>query len=95
MLNFVSIATCGHPFENDSTSLVITSYSHPAVEGSNITFSCPPGLVLTGPSNSACMGNGEWEPDPRAVECDGANPTSGSSNTHCIRVLHPIIEVYT
>ena len=41
------------------------------LEGTNITFICPPGLVLTGPSRSTCMGNGEWEPNPNDVECKG------------------------
>ena len=41
------------------------------LEGTNITFICPPGLVLTGPSRSTCMGNGEWEPNPNGVECKG------------------------
>ena len=39
--------------------------------GSNITLSCPPGLVLSGPSTSICMENGEWEPHPSEVECEG------------------------
>ena len=38
-------------------------FSDPAIQGTNITFTCPPGLVLTGPDTSTCMGNGEWEPD--------------------------------
>ena len=38
---------------------------YPAVEGTSVTFSCPPGLVLTGPNTSTCMRNGEWEPDPK------------------------------
>ena len=43
------------------------------LEGTNITFTCSPGLVLTGPNTSTCMGNGEWEPNPREVECKGVN----------------------
>ena len=43
----------------------------PPLEGTNITFSCLPELILTGPGTSTCMGNGEWEPDPREVECKG------------------------
>ena len=43
------------------------------IEGSNVTFSCPPELVLIGPNSSTCMGNGEWEPDPRGVKCLGIN----------------------
>ena len=43
------------------------------VEGTTIMFSCPPGLVLIGfSSNSAtCTENGEWEPDPSGVTCNG------------------------
>ena len=37
----------------------------------NATFSCPPGLVFSGPMKSTCMENGEWEPDPREVDCIG------------------------
>ena len=50
-----------------------------AVMGSNISFGCPPGLVLTGPNSSTCLGNGEWEPDPRDVRCKGEcdNNTEG------------------
>ena len=51
--------------------LNITGYSQPALVGSNATFSCPLGLEQTGPKSSTCMENGEWEPDPREVECKG------------------------
>ena len=42
------------------------------IEGVNITFSCPPGHVLTGPKSTTCMENGEWEPDPEDIKCNGA-----------------------
>ena len=41
------------------------------LEGQFITYTCPPGYVLTGPNASVCMGNGELEPDPGEVECIG------------------------
>ena len=44
---------------------------YPALEGTNITFSCPPGLILTGPNTSTCMRNGNWEPNPQRVKCLG------------------------
>ena len=44
---------------------------NPPIEGQIITFTCAPGFVLTGPSTSACMWNGEWEPDPGEVDCIG------------------------
>ena len=44
-------------------------YRDPAVEGSEVTFDCSSGLVMSGPNSSTCMENGRWEPDPREVEC--------------------------
>ena len=41
----------------------------PALEGATLTFECPPQYVLLYPNTTACMGNGEWESDPREVEC--------------------------
>ena len=41
----------------------------PASEGAVLSFDCPPQHILIGPSTTTCMGNGEWEPDPREVEC--------------------------
>ena len=38
-------------------------------EGTTITLGCLSGLVLAGSNTSTCMGNGQWEPDPREVEC--------------------------
>ena len=40
------------------------------VEGSTVSFTCPPGLALTGPNSATCTGNGEWEPDPREIMCN-------------------------
>ena len=47
---------------------VIVGYEDTALEGENITFTCPTGAILTGPNSSICVENGEWEPDPREVE---------------------------
>ena len=63
------IANCGDPLEqcyNDIDDFIIAvGYSSPALEGYSIDFKClVPGLTLTGPNASICMGNGEWEPDP-------------------------------
>lgn len=45
---------------------------NPALEGANITFTCADsGLTLVGPNSSVCLSNGQWEPDPREVECRG------------------------
>ena len=41
----------------------------PSLEGAILSFDCPPQHVLIGPNTTTCMGNGEWEPDPREVQC--------------------------
>ena len=53
--------------------MIITADSNLTLEGTNITFSCPPGMVLTGPTTATCTGTGEWEPDPTEVQCKGGN----------------------
>ena len=67
----IFLAKCDSPLSEDSRGLVIADYSRPALEGTNVSFSCPPGLVLTGSSRATCMGNGEWKPDPSHVRCIG------------------------
>ena len=52
-------------------SITVGGYNSPALEEENISFSCPPGWSITGPNTSTCMGNGEWEPNFREVECKG------------------------
>ena len=52
-------------------TFIVYNKSDSGLEGVNITFSCPPGHVLTGPKSTTCMENGEWEPDPKHVNCNG------------------------
>ena len=40
-----------------------------------MTLSCTSGQMLSGPSTSICMGNGEWEPDLREAECVDTSTT--------------------
>ena len=66
--------TCGRPLQNATSLddiLMITGYVEPAMEGATVTFECPPQYVLIGPNTTTCMENGEWEPDPLEVECNG------------------------
>ena len=51
--------------------MVSGSQDSPPIEGQFITYTCPPGFILTGPNVSVCMGNREWEPDPGEVDCIG------------------------
>jgi hypothetical protein len=66
VLLFLSVVNCGYPelllrrFGNYSVPN-IEGYDGLPIEGSVITFSCPPGLVLTGPNSAICTGNGRWE----------------------------------
>ena len=68
--------TCDHPFQdkvslNNNDSIIIDGYMDPALVGAVLSFDCPPQYVLVGPTTTTCMGNGEWEPDPREVKCKG------------------------
>lgn len=44
---------------------------HPAIQGTEITFSCHPGFILLGPNSSTCQDSGQWEPDPKEALCTG------------------------
>ena len=52
-------------------SVQVMGYSEPALEGMNIMFLCLLRYLLMGANLSTCTENGEWEPDPRDVECRG------------------------
>jgi hypothetical protein len=70
LANCFSVANCGNPADRiDNTAVDIMGYMDPAVEGSNVTISCSSGYVLNGANTAICMRNGNWEPDPRQVEC--------------------------
>ena len=58
---------------NNTSNVRIIYDRDTPINGSRIHLNCPPGLVLNGPSTytSICMENGEWEPNPRKVKCDG------------------------
>ena len=53
----------------DLTNALVLGYMDPVLEGQIITYTCPTGWTLNGSNSSTCMRNGEWEPDPREVEC--------------------------
>ena len=58
-------------FDTFREGLMHSADSDIYLEGAIVTFTCPPGQVLVGRNMSTCTGNGEWEPDPREVECKG------------------------
>ena len=71
----VLTANCGDPLDNvlDQSSIVVVGYNDtiPSLEGNTVNYTCYPGVKLTGPNMSTCMENGNWEPDPRNVNCIG------------------------
>ena len=64
---------------------MIANYSYPAIEGTIAVFSCSSsGYMLTGPSTVTCMGNEEWVPDPREVQCEGICTNIGPALMQCL-----------
>ena len=66
---------CRNPAGLVHESIIITGSTKAATRGTNMSLTCNSGLMLSGPSTSTCMGNGEWEPDPREAECVDASTT--------------------
>ena len=64
---------CENPEELIGDSVIAAGYIDPAVEGTTVTFHCPPGLVLDEINSSTCMENGEWEPAPYDIYYSGTN----------------------
>ena len=59
-------------------SLKVSPDSDPYLVGTNATFSCLTEQEFSGQHTSTCMQNGEWEPDPREVNCIGKPRILGS-----------------
>ena len=53
----------------------VVGYDNLLIEGSTITFSCPPGSMLIGPNSATCTDSGEWEPDPSGLMCNESGYT--------------------
>ena len=49
-----------------------------------MTFSCPAGVVLMGPTSAICMENRKWEPDPQEADCEGHKTNSNFYNFYCV-----------
>ena len=67
----LAVQICDNPEDMVDNSVNILGYTEPLVEGTTVTFQCPPGLGLDGTNSSTCMKNGEWEPHPREIHCFG------------------------
>ena len=70
-LRFVISVKCEYPINQIEDSVRVTGFMDPAIEGTNINFSCSTGMIISGPKNSICTRNGEWKPAPNTVECMG------------------------
>ena len=92
------VGKCDNPLKLIQADIITVGYEDPALEGENITFTYPTGAILSGPNSSACMGNGEWEPDPREVECahECELVTTGTTmpsvlQVHCIPCINSFL----
>jgi hypothetical protein len=74
-LYYTVTVNCGYPdllprVENALESAPrIEAYDDIPLKGTNITFSCPPGLVLSGPNLATCAENGRWQLDLNGLTC--------------------------
>ena len=55
------------PLDSDNSP---SSDRVPALVGSVTTFSCPPGMVLTGSNVTTCTANRQWHPNQN-IACKG------------------------
>ena len=61
---------------DDSVIAVRVGYHSLALNGTVVTFSCPPGLMLNGPESVMCTHTGQWEPVLSEVNCSKDTNTS-------------------
>ena len=62
--------TCTMTCNSDLVPTVVGYDDLVPLEGSTVTFSCPPGWELVGPNSATCTKNGEWGPDPSGIMCN-------------------------
>ena len=78
-------AKCGYPLTStsDTSSVLVTGYSDPALVGTNITISCPVGDGHTGNVTMVltCTNDGQWDPDPQLIGCGGHGITRQYTST--------------
>ena len=65
------VVTCPQVQIDLDDLIMVVKHRNPAMQGTTVSFSCPPGLLLIGSNASTCMGNGEWEPDIKGTRCKG------------------------
>jgi hypothetical protein len=89
---FMNVAgRCEDPLLSISDDSVIAmGYLDLAVNGTVVTFSCPPGLTLSGPDSVMCTHTGQWEPAPTAVNCSEDTDTYTSNTSKKQSQLIPV-----
>ena len=65
-----TIGACKHVNMSNKSVTEYNGHSDPPLEGTTVSFSCPPRQELIGPNASICT-NGSWDPDPTETECKG------------------------
>ena len=87
-----SAASCDYPLQGgiELEFVQVAGYRVPALQGTTVKFSCPPGQVLKGPNMATCMEGGQWEPDPSVgqVKC------IGNENIYWLMNRHLYIHTY-
>ena len=71
----------------------IIGFGDPALDEEVVIFTCPSGWTLSGPSSSTCTRNGEWEPDPREVNCIGVMIATTGTPT-ILRTSRALVATY-
>lgn len=61
-------------------SVIAMGHLNLAVNGTVVTFSCPPGLMLNGPGSVMCTHTGQWEPALSEVNCSKDTDTSSKKD---------------
>lgn len=75
-MKFISMIAgeCKNPVDTDLFSNVkVNNYSDPALEGTNVTLSCPDGYTLKGSDVISCNSDGKWEPSLESILCSTGN----------------------
>ena len=57
-------------------SVIAMGHLNLSVNGTVVTFSCPPGLMFNGPESVMCTHTGQWEPAMSEVNCSEGTETS-------------------
>ena len=74
--SFLYAANCGYYDQQSAFNISQPNLVYRGVPtvGTIADLSCPSGMIPNGTNTTVCTGNGEWEPDPKDVQCIGVPP---------------------